>query len=152
MVETAVRGLSTLFLMLVLSCPVWTPCSVDWVVYRLNGHEFESGLGVGEGQESLACCRLWGRKESDTTEQPLAGYILHKQTLTPRVMALGVGTQLGRQWPAPNWLTGHRGPSQGTLSPQPVLENGTVLCPSALGPVPLPPAWLLSKQPLLLAL
>ena len=41
MVETAVRGLSTLFLMLVLSCPVWTPCSVDWVVYRLNGHEFE---------------------------------------------------------------------------------------------------------------
>ena len=24
--------------------------------------------GVGEGQGSLACCRPWGRKESDTTE------------------------------------------------------------------------------------
>ena len=24
--------------------------------------------GVGDGQESLACCSLWGRKESDTIE------------------------------------------------------------------------------------
>ena len=34
-----------------------------------------------------------------------------------------------------------RGPGlrQGTLSPQPVLENGAVLCPSALSPVPSPP-------------
>ena len=36
---------------------------------RLNGHEFEQVLGVGEGQGSLACCSSWGRKESDTTEQ-----------------------------------------------------------------------------------
>ena len=35
---------------------------------RLNGHEFEQALGVGEGQGSLACCSLWGHKESDTTE------------------------------------------------------------------------------------
>ena len=34
----------------------------------LNGHEFEQGLGVGDGQGSLACCSPWGRKESDTTE------------------------------------------------------------------------------------
>ena len=27
-----------------------------------------SKLGVGEGQGSLACGRLWGHKESDTTE------------------------------------------------------------------------------------
>ena len=35
----------------------------------LNGHEFESAPGVGDGQRSLACCSPWGCKESDTTEQ-----------------------------------------------------------------------------------
>ena len=35
----------------------------------LDGHEFESTPGVGDGQGGLACCSLWGRKESDTTEQ-----------------------------------------------------------------------------------
>ena len=35
---------------------------------RLDGHEFEQALGVGDGQGSLACCSPWGRKESDTTE------------------------------------------------------------------------------------
>ena len=37
--------------------------------HQLNGHEFEQALGVGDGQESLACCSPWGRKELDTTEQ-----------------------------------------------------------------------------------
>ena len=36
--------------------------------HQLDGHEFEQALGVGDGQESLACCSLWGRKESDMTE------------------------------------------------------------------------------------
>ena len=37
----------------------------------LNGHEFEQAPGVGEGQESLARCRLWGRrvKHGVATEQ-----------------------------------------------------------------------------------
>ena len=35
----------------------------------LTGHEFEQALGDGEGQESLACCSPWGRKEPDTTQQ-----------------------------------------------------------------------------------
>ena len=35
----------------------------------LNGHEFESTPGVGDGQGGLACCDSWGLKESDTTEQ-----------------------------------------------------------------------------------
>ena len=35
---------------------------------RLNGHEFKQALGVGDGQESLACCSPWARKESDTTQ------------------------------------------------------------------------------------
>ena len=37
--------------------------------HRLNGHKFEQGPGVGDGQESLACCSPWGRKELDTTER-----------------------------------------------------------------------------------
>ena len=34
----------------------------------LDGRESEWTLGVGDGQGGLACCDLWGRKESDTTE------------------------------------------------------------------------------------
>ena len=37
--------------------------------HRLNGHEFEQALGDGDWQGSLACCSLWGCKESNTTEQ-----------------------------------------------------------------------------------
>ena len=37
--------------------------------HRLDGHEFEQALGVGDGQESLACCGPWGHKQSDMTEQ-----------------------------------------------------------------------------------
>ena len=39
---------------------------------RINGHEFEQTPGIGgdgQGGGGLACCSLWGRKESDTTEQ-----------------------------------------------------------------------------------
>ena len=36
--------------------------------HRLDGHEFEWTLGVGDGQGGLACCDSWCRKESDTTE------------------------------------------------------------------------------------
>ena len=36
--------------------------------HRLNGHdEFEYTLGVCDGHGGLACCSLWGHKESDTT-------------------------------------------------------------------------------------
>ena len=37
--------------------------------HRLNGHEFEQALGVGDGQGGLVCCSPWSRKESHTTEQ-----------------------------------------------------------------------------------
>ena len=37
--------------------------------HRLNGHEFEQALEIGDGQQGLACCCLWGCKESDMTEQ-----------------------------------------------------------------------------------
>ena len=34
----------------------------------LDGREFEQAPGVGDGQESLACCSPQVCKESDTTE------------------------------------------------------------------------------------
>ena len=37
--------------------------------HRLNGHECEQTVGIGNQQGSLACCSPWGLKESDTTEQ-----------------------------------------------------------------------------------
>ena len=36
--------------------------------HRLDGHEFEQALGVGDGQGSLVCCSLWGHKESDMSD------------------------------------------------------------------------------------
>ena len=38
--------------------------------HRLDGHEFEQTLGVGDGQGSLASCSPWDYKELDTTQQP----------------------------------------------------------------------------------
>ena len=37
--------------------------------HRLDGHECEQALGLGDGQRSLVCYSPWGRKESDTTER-----------------------------------------------------------------------------------
>ena len=42
--------------------------TVGWH-HQLDGYEFEQALGVGDEQGSLVGCSLWGRKESDTTEQ-----------------------------------------------------------------------------------
>ena len=36
--------------------------------HRLDGHELEQVLGVGDGQGSLVCCSPTGHKESDMTE------------------------------------------------------------------------------------
>ena len=35
--------------------------------HRLHGREFEHTLGNREGQGSLVCCGMWGRRELDTT-------------------------------------------------------------------------------------
>ena len=37
--------------------------------HRLDGHEFEWTLRVGDRQGGLVCCDSWGRKESNTTER-----------------------------------------------------------------------------------
>ena len=34
-----------------------------------SGHEFGQALGVGDGQESLACCSPWVNKQLDMTER-----------------------------------------------------------------------------------
>ena len=37
--------------------------------HQLDGHGFEWTPGVGKGQEGLASCDSWGRKELDPTER-----------------------------------------------------------------------------------
>ena len=34
-----------------------------------DGHEFGQALGVGDGQESLVYCSLWGHRESEMAER-----------------------------------------------------------------------------------
>ena len=36
---------------------------------RLDGHEFEQALEVGDGQGSLVCCSPWGHKDLGMTKQ-----------------------------------------------------------------------------------
>ena len=36
--------------------------------HRLNEHEFEQALRVGDGQGSLAGCSTWDCKQSDSTK------------------------------------------------------------------------------------
>ena len=37
--------------------------------HRLNGYEFGSTPGVGDGRGGLVCYDSWGCEESDTTER-----------------------------------------------------------------------------------
>ena len=37
--------------------------------HQLNGHEFEEGLGVGDGQGGLVCCSPRGHNDLDMAEQ-----------------------------------------------------------------------------------
>ena len=36
--------------------------------HQLSEHESEHTVGDGDGQGSLTCCNLWGRKEQDMAE------------------------------------------------------------------------------------
>ena len=42
--------------------------------HRLDGHESEQALGVGDGQGSLACCSPCGCKELDMTKGLICEY------------------------------------------------------------------------------
>ena len=37
--------------------------------HQPNRHEFEEAPVVGDAQGGLACCKPWGRKESDMTKE-----------------------------------------------------------------------------------
>ena len=74
--------------------------------HRLNGHKFEQAPGVGNGQESLACCNLWGHKESDMTE-PLNWTVLKESAQTvnrwrlktkPPNLFQEEGVELAKDW------------------------------------------------------
>ena len=41
--------------------------------HRLDGHEFEQGPGVGDGQGSLECCSLWGSKSQTSLNHGTEG-------------------------------------------------------------------------------
>ena len=41
---------------------------VEWH-HQHNRHEFEQTPGSSDGQGNLACCSLWGHKDSDMTER-----------------------------------------------------------------------------------
>ena len=62
----------------------------------LDGHEFESAPGVGDGQGSLACCSTWDHKESDTTEW--------LNWLKTRVVAMGMEYS-GSKFSRMGWLS-----------------------------------------------
>ena len=59
---------STFFLLLKKLEIIIYSSLLSYKTHQLDGHEFEQALGVGDGQESLACCSPWGCKESDMTE------------------------------------------------------------------------------------
>ena len=50
--------------------------------YRLNGHEFEWTLGVGNGQGSLACCSPWGHRVRHDWTEPLCNKSLRGHSKT----------------------------------------------------------------------
>ena len=72
--------------------------------HRLNALESEQAPGDGKGQESLACCSLSGRKESDGTEQHTEEPGRAQPSL--RVKTMGVSTVWagGGAVESRNWL------------------------------------------------
>ena len=70
--------------------------------HQLKGHEFEWTTGVGDGQGGLACCRMWGHKESDMTERLNWTELNWTQALTTWCLLLSSET-----WPNKylTWIT-----------------------------------------------
>ena len=50
--------------------------------HRLDGHEFEQVLGVGDGQGSLVCCSPWGLKIGHNWATELNGTFSHLPSAT----------------------------------------------------------------------
>ena len=58
--------------------------------HRLNGHEFEQALGIGDGQGGMACCGSRGCRESGSNERLSNGW--------PTVETEGQKKGLGAGW------------------------------------------------------
>ena len=73
----------------------------------LSGHEFVQTLGDGEGRGSLACCSLWGRKESDTIEwlSMVPNWVTCASESRLELDTWTTGEQSWR-WPASPWCSG----------------------------------------------
>ena len=52
--------------------------------HQFNGHESEQAAGVGDGQGSLACCNLWGRKRIRHNWATELNYAFSVGTRTPK--------------------------------------------------------------------
>ena len=90
--------------------------------HHLDVHEFGCTLGVDVGQRGLACCSLWGRKESYMTErlnwtELKAGHLLENLPF-----ALWLVRELQLEW-------NQRDPWGGCPSPCDSLEVSTALSP-----------------------
>ena len=65
----------------------------------LDGCESEWTPGVGDGQGGLACCDLWSRKESDTTERLIWTELSYLITVLSRnAITLGITTSYEIIW------------------------------------------------------
>ena len=84
--------------------------------HRLDGHEFEQALGVGDGQGSLGCCSPWGHKESDTTEQLNWYYISISLMLYLTLMLGKMEGKTRRGWQRMRWLDSVTNSIDGNLS------------------------------------
>ena len=73
--------------------------------HGLNGHGFGWTPGVGDGQEGLACCGSWGRKESDTTE-----WLNWTETVALQAL-LSMGFPGQEYWRGLPFISFSRGPS-----------------------------------------
>ena len=84
---------------------------VGWY-HRLDGHEFEQALGIGDGQGSLMCCSPWVHrsfpplslsalaKDLPHLRATLDTTVLHSQWLRFSIIDLPfhLGCALGRAW------------------------------------------------------
>ena len=101
--------------------------------HRLDGHGFGWTQGVGDRQGGLACCRSWGRKESDTTERLnwycacMLNYFSH---LFATLWTLALQAPLG--FSRQEYWSGLPGPSQGNL-PDPGTDLASLLSPALAG-------------------
>ena len=94
--------------------------------HRLDGHELEWTLGIGDGQGGLVCCDSWGRKELDVTERPNWSCVWLFET--PRTVALqaplSVGFPRQEYWSKLPFLFPGDLPDPGIGPVSPVLAGG----------------------------